>query len=157
MQMFDETEIPITQVLPTHVGRSMEVMKLGFQFAKKGGYIDFTTSRNSAKPDDDTRASHALRLALEEGVDSTHVTFSSDGQGSLPRFDSKGNNIGLDVGSCQSLYGDVKDAVLTQGVKFGKRADGHHLQSSRCSEARPEGTYRRRQGRGRCAARQREP
>jgi beta-aspartyl-dipeptidase (metallo-type) len=116
MRMAEETEIPITQVLPTHVNRTMDVLRLGFAFAQKGGYIDFTTSRSAAKPDDETRAYRALRLALDSGVDGGHITFSSDAQGSLPRFDAAGKLVGLEVGSCRSLYGEARLAVLNAGV-----------------------------------------
>ena len=42
--------------------------------------------------------------------------FSSDGQGSLPRFDENRKFIGLGIGSVSTLYREVKEAVLEDGV-----------------------------------------
>jgi len=53
---------------------------------------------------------------LEAGVDPGHVTFTSDGQGSLPNFDAQGRLRGLDVGRVTSLFRAVRDAVLNAGV-----------------------------------------
>jgi len=49
-------------------------------------------------------------------VDAGHVTFSSDGQGSLPIFDAQGRLRGLDVGRVTSLIAEVRDAVFRDGV-----------------------------------------
>lgn len=44
MRMAKETEIPITQVVPTHIDRSKRVFDAGVEFAKLGGILDLTTS-----------------------------------------------------------------------------------------------------------------
>ena len=51
-------------------------------------------------------------------MDAGHITFSSDGQGSLPVFDEKGNFRHLGVGKVSSLYREMKDAVLKDGVRL---------------------------------------
>lgn len=53
---------------------------------------------------------------LEEKIDIHQITFTSDGQGSLPEFDENGNYLGLGVGKVISLYQEVRDAVLDEGV-----------------------------------------
>ncbi len=68
----------------------------------------------------DTKPSRALKILLEEGVSPKNITFSSDGQGSLPKFDKEGNFIGLGVGKVISLYDEVKDAILDEGVSMDK-------------------------------------
>ena len=40
----EETEIPITQFLPTHINRNKDLFEKCVEYAKKGGYIDFTGS-----------------------------------------------------------------------------------------------------------------
>lgn len=57
-------------------------------------------------------------MALEAGVEKEHVTFSSDGQGSLPVFGPDGKFVGLGVGKVASLYHEMKDAVLKEGVSL---------------------------------------
>lgn len=44
------------------------------------------------------------------------ITFSSDGQGSIPIFGKNGEFVGLGVGKVTSLYREVRDAVLTDRV-----------------------------------------
>ena len=46
------------------------------------------------------------------------ITFSSDGQGSLPVFAPDGTFLGLGVGKVTSMYREMKDAVLKDGVSM---------------------------------------
>ena len=115
----EETEIPMKQFLPTHVNRNKELLEEGKRYAKAGGYIDFTTSSDPyfwEGENAETRCSIALKECLEQGVPIERISFSSDGQGSLPVFNSKHELIGLGVGSVTSLYGEVKDAVQNHNV-----------------------------------------
>ena len=57
-------------------------------------------------------------MMLDEGVPIENITFSSDGQGSLPSFNRNGELIGLQVGSVSSLYNEVRDAVLNEGISL---------------------------------------
>lgn len=116
--VLEHTQIPSTNMLPTHINRSITLMEDGIDYAKNlGGYIDLTTSSD---PDflepDEVKASSGLKMALDAGVPIDHITFSSDGQGSLPIFDADGTFIGLGMGKVTSLYREVRDAVLKDGV-----------------------------------------
>ena len=55
---------------------------------------------------------------LDFGIDPGHMTFTSDGQGSLPLFDKGGKLIGLDVGRVSSLYESVKELILQHEIKI---------------------------------------
>ena len=50
-------------------------------------------------------------MALDEGCDKYHITYSSDGHGSLPIFDKEGRYIGLGVGKVMSMYEEFVDSV----------------------------------------------
>ncbi|MGV8984510.1 beta-aspartyl-peptidase, partial [Clostridium sp.] len=117
VRMIKETEIPIKQVIPTHINRSTSLFEAGIEFAKLGGIIDITTSSD---PDhiekDEVKASTALKIALDRGIPIEQIQFTSDGQGSLPIFNKKREFIGLGIGSTKSLYIEVRDAVLKDGV-----------------------------------------
>ncbi len=120
-EIVETTEIPVTQFLPTHMGRNTKLFTKSIEYAKKGGFVDFTTSSsNKDKKTIDTKPSRALKILLEEGVSPKNITFSSDGQGSLPKFDKEGNFVGLGVGKVISLYDEVKDAILDEGVSMDK-------------------------------------
>jgi beta-aspartyl-dipeptidase (metallo-type) len=116
-QVVENTEVPISQFYPTHINRNHHLFHAGIKYAKNGGYIDFTTSTiKKFIEDGEVKASTALKLALEAGVDISRMTFTSDGQASLPDFDSTGRLAGLSIGKCMSLYEAVKDAILIDGV-----------------------------------------
>ncbi len=116
-RILDETEIPPTQFLPTHVNRNPWLFEEGIAYAKAGGLVDFTTSTVPASLEEgEVKCSRALRLMLEAGVDAAQITFTSDGQGSLPVFDAAGRLVRLDVGRVTSLFAEVRDAVADEGV-----------------------------------------
>ena len=116
--VLDNSMIPPTQMLPTHINRSLTLMQEGIEYAKNyGGYIDLTTSSDPDFLDpDEVKASTGLKMALDAGVDAEHITFSSDGQGSLPVFAADGTFMGLGVGKVTSMYREIRDAVLTEGI-----------------------------------------
>lgn len=112
------TQIPASNMLPTHMNRSRALLEDGIDYAKTlGGYIDLTTSSDPDFLDpEEVKASTGLKMALDAGVSADHVTFSSDGQGSLPVFAPDGTFLGLGVGQVSSLYREMRDAVLQDGV-----------------------------------------
>ncbi len=112
-----ETEIPITQFLPTHINRNPALFGEGIEYAKSGGFVDFTTSTVPAfLAEGEVKCSAGLRRMLEAGVDISHITFTSDGQGSLPDFDGQGRLRCLEIGRVTSLFAEVRDAVRDEQV-----------------------------------------
>lgn len=112
-----ETEIPITQFVPTHINRNPTLFEEGIAWATGGGYVDFTTSTVPAfLAEGEVKCSVALRRMLEAGVDVSRITFTSDGQGSLPAFDAQGVLARLDIGRVTSLFAEVRDAVQQEGL-----------------------------------------
>lgn len=118
----EETEIPPSNMLPTHINRSTRLLQDGIDYARSlGGYIDLTTSSDpDYLEEDEVKASTGLRLMLEQGVPIEQITFSSDGQGSMPIFDRNGSFLGLGVGKVTSLYREVRDAILQEKVDITK-------------------------------------
>ncbi len=103
-EVINSSSIPITQFLPTHINRNQSLLKAGFEWVKKGGYIDFTASANDSFIDpDEIDAAEAVAKALDAGIDVNRISISSDGNASLPVFDKAGELIGLEVGSVSSL------------------------------------------------------
>lgn len=118
-EILEETEIPITQFKPTHINRNPYLLEDGIRFAKMGGVIDMTSgvspdsgARNSVKP------SQAIKHCLEKGVPIENITMSSDGNGSMPLFDDKGNIQGLMLARPDSLYQEFKALVKDEGIKL---------------------------------------
>ncbi|MDD7593105.1 MAG: beta-aspartyl-peptidase [Peptoniphilaceae bacterium] len=114
-----ETELPRTQFLPTHMGRNPELFEDGITYMKEGGYCDFTGAED---PDlwereyGEVRYSKVVRRIVDEGIDLSHFTFTSDGQGSFPMFDDQGEYLGIGIGKSSCLLEGVKECVFREGI-----------------------------------------
>lgn len=102
--------IPIRHLRPTHCARDKTVFAEAIGFAKAGGVIDVTSGGSCF----DTPA-RAIRTALDEGVDPALITMSSDGHGSIPRFDADGVMVGLGTGEVSSNLRELR-ALLGLGL-----------------------------------------
>jgi len=117
--LIEQTEIPPSQVLPTHINRSKKLFEVGKDYVKKGGFIDLTTSSNpNFLEPEELRASEGLNLLVKENIDINNVTFSSDGNGSMPIFDEDGNLTGLGICEVSSLYLETKEAIKKYDIKI---------------------------------------
>lgn len=118
-EMLDESEIPATQLLPTHMCRTSELLEAGIEWTKRGGYIDLTTSSDPDHLEEgEVIASKALKYALDKEVPIEQITFTSDGNGSMPLFDESGKLKGLGICSVESLYREVKKSILEENIKI---------------------------------------
>jgi len=116
-EIIDETELPITQFYPTHINRNSYLFEAGIQYAQKGGFVDFTTSTIPHFIENgEVKCSVGLKRMLDSGVNIEQITFTSDGQASLPDFDENGVLRGMKIGKVNSLYHEVKDAILNEGI-----------------------------------------
>jgi len=114
----EETEIPITQFLPTHINRNPHLFEQGLDLARKGGYIDFTGSEEPELSEEagEVNFGKGVKRLLEEGISDETFTLSSDAQGSLPIFNEKKEYIGLGVGSAKCLWKEIRHAILTEHI-----------------------------------------
>ncbi len=87
-RLLEQSEVPVENLLPTHMGRTDALFAQGLELMKMGGNIDLTGS-------EDGKAARRIVDALDKGGDPSHMTISSDGYGSQPRFDEKGRCTGL--------------------------------------------------------------
>ena len=85
---------PIQHIRPTHCARHLKVFEGAIKFGLEGGYVDITTGGSCAVG---TPAAGVAEV-LKAGVNAERVTMSSDGHGSVPRFNEQGEMIGLGVG-----------------------------------------------------------
>lgn len=118
-QVLDETEIPATQFLPTHVNRNAALFEEAIQYAKRGGTVDFTGNEDIDYWEticDEVRVCKGIRRMLDEGISSDLFTISSDGQGSLPVFNSAGEFQGMGMGQSSCLLKEVKECVEKENI-----------------------------------------
>lgn len=118
-QTVQDTELRLKQFYPTHMNRCRRVFEAGIEFAKKGGYLDFTTSTTAYDlQHGEVAAAAALAEALYLGIAPMQLTMSSDGNASLPVYDETGELLGLQVGKVSSLLQSLRDAVQLHQVQL---------------------------------------
>lgn len=114
--IFDECVaqgMPIKHIRPTLVARHPEVFRRACEFAKKGGFIDITTGGGNYMGS----AADAVRAALADGVPFDRITLSSDGHGSMPRFNEAGEMVGLGIGSIMCDIETLRELKDDLGVE----------------------------------------
>ncbi len=108
LDALEGTDIPITQFAPTHLARSGRLLSEAVEFARKGGYVDFTCRGNGTR--------EAIWHALQQGVPVKRITVSSDGHGSRPVFDKEGELKGIsmhDLSGIHRLFRALLDSSAT--------------------------------------------
>ena len=102
----DHSDLPAKQFLPTHMLRSDELIDAGVELVRRGGYIDCTAGSDEAQVVEWT--DKLFELLHRDGVTSDHVSLSSDAFGSQPRFDERGECIGLTYASPKYLHKTIQ-------------------------------------------------
>ncbi|MNQ46356.1 Isoaspartyl dipeptidase [compost metagenome] len=114
----DGTDIPLRQLYPTHCNRNPWLFAEAIDWGRAGGWVDLTTSSFPELLDDGEQlAAEALVALLESDVPADRISFSSDANASLPRFDSEGRLIELHCGQIASLWQECVRACAL-GVSF---------------------------------------
>ena len=119
LKAIEETEIPSTQFLPTHVNRNAALFEEAVEYAKLGGTVDFTGNEDIDYWEtvcDEVRVSRGIKRMLDEGISSDLFTISSDGQGSLPLFSPEGQFLGIGMGQSSCLLKEVKECVEKENI-----------------------------------------
>ncbi len=102
--------VPVQHISPTHVARTESLFADAMKFAHKGGFIDITSGGSRFMPPE-----QVVKLALESDVPASRITISSDGNGSLPKFNDRGETIGLTAASVDSNL-LLLPLIIDQGV-----------------------------------------
>ncbi len=103
------------QFIPTHCNRNPYIFEDAKEYGKKG-YLDITTSSYPYDPDCEIKPSKALKQLLAAGVPIVHITFTSDGCGSLPMFDTDGKLVKIDMGLPDSIIREIKESVMDEQI-----------------------------------------
>ncbi|HJC56291.1 MAG TPA: beta-aspartyl-peptidase [Candidatus Eisenbergiella intestinipullorum] len=118
-RVIHETEIPASQFLPTHVNRNEGLFDACLAFAEEGGAIDFTGNEDIDYWEtvcDEVRVCTGIRRLLDRGIPDDRFTISSDGQGSLPMFNSRGEYQGIGIGKASCLLKEIRECVFREGI-----------------------------------------
>jgi len=105
-QILKDTEIPITQMYPTHMTRTKALVQEGIKWIQSGGFVDFTAD------DTGNNTVSALLLYKSSSVSLDQVSVSSDAYGSKPKFDAGGNLIAYTYVKPVVLLNQVRNLIL---------------------------------------------
>ncbi|MGG7073900.1 beta-aspartyl-peptidase [Campylobacter sp. 9BO] len=110
-RILKHTQFPVQYFSPTHCARTKDLFDEALKFQKMGGFIDITTGGSKFAP-----LHEVIAYGLENGLNLDMISMSSDGNGSVPKFNDKGELVGYGCASCKSnldtLQNIVKDKVL---------------------------------------------
>ncbi|WP_257346668.1 beta-aspartyl-peptidase [Pseudalkalibacillus decolorationis] len=106
-RLLEEYEIPASKLYATHIMRSRELMDDAISLSQKGAFVDITADETTGE---------WIKYFKENGGELERLTLSSDGNGSLPKFNDQGQLIGMGVASPHTLYEQVTRAVKEQGL-----------------------------------------
>ncbi|KLU67860.1 isoaspartyl dipeptidase [Desulfosporosinus acididurans] len=117
-KILEQTEIPITQFMPTHINRTHSLLEQGIQFLQAGGHIDLTAGCDDFSAELQVPA--VLSMLEQRNLLNERITVTSDGNGSMPQYNEEGVLVGMGVGSVEVLWRDVREAVHHHGVALEK-------------------------------------
>jgi beta-aspartyl-dipeptidase (metallo-type) len=112
-KVLKDTEIPIRHFLPTHVTRSNDLFEQSKIFAALGGTIDMTAGLDDSADFAGVRIADAVNSCIENGIPIEKITISSDGNGSLPKFDKDGGLAGFRIAKLSSLHKELRDLLMS--------------------------------------------
>lgn len=114
------TEIPIEQFAPTHLNKKdEELFQQVMEFGKIGGYIDLTAGvSGEEKSSNNINPGKAIKKLLKNGVSIKKITISSDGNGSLPKFNEKKEFVGMRVALVSSLHREFINMIKEEKISI---------------------------------------
>jgi len=122
------TEIPIEQFAPTHLNRDEELFGQAVEFGKMGGYIDLTAGvSGEEKSSENIKPGKAIKRLLKNDVLIEKITISTDGNGSIPKFNEKKEFVGMRIASVSSLHKEFINMVKEEKISI---EEATHVTSS---------------------------
>jgi len=116
--VIEDSDLPMNVFRPTHMNRSKRLLQESFEFASRGGYVDYTCGLGDLGLGDATRPSTVIKAAKEAGIPRSKMTFTSDGFGSISTYDSDGRLERIDTASLNKLFAELKYMVTEDGFEL---------------------------------------
>ncbi len=118
-EVVEQSDIPVSQFIPTHVNRTELLADQGMEWLKQGGFVDLTAGINPDKgATGSVKASTFLTRCKAQNIDTSRVCISSDGNGSVPIFNEKRELIGLKVAGFGSLLYQLKEMIQVENMSI---------------------------------------
>lgn len=115
-EAIENSDLPVKNFLPTHVNiRTSEMLEESIKFIQMGGSVDFTCGVTEEGNHD---LADKIKYFMIKGASSTNILLSTDGYGSMPRFDDNGECIGITYGKCTGLHSAMQALVNTNTLSL---------------------------------------
>ena len=101
LNLLDQTDLPKEIFVPTHVNRHAGLFYQATDYCKNGGNIDLTAGEKKG-----IAVPQAAKMLMEQNMDLSRVTISSDANGSA----------GSEVAKIHSLYDDVINGIVKENI-----------------------------------------
>lgn len=89
-KVIKDYEFPVYYFSPTHCARTKDLFNEALKFQKMGGNVDITSGGSKFAP-----LHEVVAYGLENGLNLERLTMSSDGNGSVPKFNEKWRASGI--------------------------------------------------------------
>ncbi|MEZ2458300.1 beta-aspartyl-peptidase [Salinicoccus roseus] len=109
--LMKDYEIPPANIYATHVTRTQELFDEAVELSHAGAYVDITADEKTAE---------WIAYYKSNGGALSQLTVSSDGNGSLPVFDEKGEMVGFGVATQEMLFNQVVQSVKHYGMDLSE-------------------------------------
>ena len=110
-KVIKDYEFPVHYFSPRHCARTKDLFNEALKFQKMGGNVDITSGGSKFAP-----LHEVVAYGLENGLNLERLTMSSDGNGSVPKFNENGELVGYGCASCASnlevLQALVRNKIL---------------------------------------------
>ncbi|WP_087035699.1 beta-aspartyl-peptidase [Thermococcus litoralis] len=119
LKAIENTDIPIEQFAPTHLNRCEDLFNESIEFGKAGGYVDITAGVSPEYGFDEAiKPSRAVKILLKNGVPIDRITMSTDGNGSMPKFNEKKELVRMLIAPVHSLYKEFVDMIKIEKISI---------------------------------------
>jgi len=108
-EAIEGTDIPKTQVIPTHINRCEELFASSLAYCGEGGLADLTTGMGSGAVDLCECADRIFARGGEKLLG--QYSISTDGNGSMPVFDEAGEFVRMGVGDPSLLLCGLRELM----------------------------------------------
>ncbi|QKG29925.1 beta-aspartyl-peptidase [Campylobacter sp. RM16187] len=105
-RILKDCEFPVQYFSPTHCARTKDLFDECLKLQKMGGFFDITSGGSQFAP-----LHEVIAYGIEKGLKLDMMTMSSDGNGSVPRFDESGALVGYGCASCSANLDVLRDVV----------------------------------------------
>lgn len=127
------------QFLPTHVNRNQRLFDQSIAWMQAGGHIDLTAGINPEKgAKGGIKVSDILADLVASGCDGQYCV-SSDGNGSLPKFDENGQMTGLTVADFDVLLAEIQDTLQRTDLCLSQILPAFTSHPARCLGLKQKG------------------